>query len=75
MTCSNDPGDAPALLPAKHVAKLLQISTRTLWRLLSAGKIITPIKLGRSVRWRKEELMRWIAAGCPPHSKQSDKEN
>ena len=75
MTCSSDAGDDPALLTAKGVAKLLQISTRTLWRLLSAGKIISPIKLGRSVRWRKEELMRWIADGCPLPFKQNGKEN
>lgn len=59
-----------ALLTAKHVAKLLQISPRTLWRLVSAGGIINPIRLGHSVRWRKDELMQWIAEGCP---KQKDK--
>lgn len=59
----------PALLSAKHVANILQISTRTLWRLLSAGGIVSPVKLGRSVRWRKDELMRWIADGCPSRSK------
>jgi excisionase family DNA binding protein len=58
----------PVLLPASKVARMLQVSTRTLWRLLAAGKMINPIKLGRSVRWRKDELMKWIAAGCPPRS-------
>ena len=58
----------PVLLPASRVAKMLQVSTRTLWRLLAAGKLINPVKLGRSVRWRKDELMKWIAAGCPPRS-------
>jgi excisionase family DNA binding protein len=60
------------LLPASKIARMLQVSTRTLWRLLAAGKMINPIKLGRSVRWRKDELMKWIAAGCPPRSQ--DKE-
>jgi excisionase family DNA binding protein len=54
------------LLPASHVAKLLKVSTRTLWRLVAAGKLVRPIKIGRSVRWRKDELMQWISAGCPP---------
>lgn len=58
----------PVLLPASQVARMLQVSTRTLWRLLAAGKLIDPIKLGRSVRWRKDELTTWIAAGCPPRS-------
>jgi excisionase family DNA binding protein len=62
----SDTDREPVLLPASHVAKMLQVSTRTLWRLLAAGKLIDPVKLGRSVRWRKDELMQWIAAGCPP---------
>jgi excisionase family DNA binding protein len=65
MTSSSDESDDALLLPARQVAKLLQISPRTLWRLLSMGGIVSPVKLGRSVRWRKDELMQWIADGCP----------
>ena len=39
-----DPDEEPVLLPASNVARLLQISTRTLWRLLAAGKMINPVK-------------------------------
>lgn len=60
--------DESLLLSASKVARMLQVSTRTLWRLLAARKIINPIKLGRSVRWRKDELLQWIRAGCPPCS-------
>lgn len=66
--------DEPILLTAQHVAKMLQISPRTLWRLLSAGKLIRPVKLGHSVRWRRDELMRWIADGCPPKSQRNNGE-
>lgn len=55
----------PALISAGELADLLQISTRTLWRLRSAGKLVEPIKLGGSTRWRLEEVQQWIAAGCP----------
>jgi predicted DNA-binding transcriptional regulator AlpA len=55
----------PALISAGELADLLQISTRTLWRLRSAGKLVEPIKLGGSPRWRLEEVQQWIAAGCP----------
>jgi excisionase family DNA binding protein len=65
MSCPSDAGEEPVLLSARQVAKLLQISQRTLWRLLSAGAIISPVKLGRSVRWRKDELIQWVADGCP----------
>lgn len=64
MTSSSDSGEA-LLLSAKCVAKLLQISLRTLWRLQSAGRIISPVRIGGCVRWRKDELTRWIADGCP----------
>lgn len=53
------------LLPAAEVAALLNISTRTLWRLLSAGRLPEPIRLGGSVRWRREQVESWIAEGCP----------
>jgi excisionase family DNA binding protein len=53
------------LLSAAEVAALLNISTRTLWRLLSARQVPEPIRLGGSVRWRREEVETWIARGCP----------
>jgi len=53
------------LISATELADLLQISTRTLWRLRSAGKLVEPIKLGGSTRWRLDEVQKWIAAGCP----------
>lgn len=47
----------PALLvTAEDVAGLLDISTRTLWRLVSAGKIVPPLKLGGSTRWRRADI-------------------
>lgn len=56
----------PLLMTAAQVAELLQVSPRTLWRLLSAGKLPAPLRLGGVVRWRFEEITKWIAAGCPP---------
>lgn len=55
----------PALISATELAELLQVSTRTLWRLRSAGKLIKPIKIGGSTRWRLDEVENWIAEGCP----------
>ena len=55
----------PALISASELAALLQVSTRTLWRLRSAGKLIKPIKLGGSTRWRLDEVQAWILDGCP----------
>lgn len=53
------------LVTADDVAAMLKISTRTLWRLRSTGKLPQPIRLGGSVRWRASDIDAWIAAGCP----------
>lgn len=57
--------DDALLLTADRVAELLQISRRSVWRLLSSGKLLRPLRLGGNVRWRAGELKRWIEAGCP----------
>ena len=55
----------PLLVDATVVAELLGISPRTVWRLLSAGKLPKPVRLGRSVRWRKRLVEDWVSQGCP----------
>jgi predicted DNA-binding transcriptional regulator AlpA len=60
-------GSPPSLLvDADAVARMLNISPRTVWRLLSAGKLIEPVRVGGNTRWRVDELRQWIADGCPP---------
>jgi len=46
---------------ARTVAKRLCISERQLWKLLAAGKLPEPIRLGRSVRWPSAQIDAWIA--------------
>jgi predicted DNA-binding transcriptional regulator AlpA len=53
------------LIPAERLAFMMNISTRTLWRLLSAKKLLEPVRIGGSVRWRLQEVERWVAEGCP----------
>ncbi|WP_337173579.1 helix-turn-helix domain-containing protein [Paludisphaera sp.] len=55
----------PLLISAAELASLLGISERTLWRLLSAGRLPQPLRLGRNTRWRSDEIRRWIDSGCP----------
>lgn len=31
----------------------------------ASGKLPKPVRIGRSVRWRREELRDWIQEGCP----------
>lgn len=53
------------IVDAAELARLLQVSLRHVNALNSSGRLPRPIRLGRSVRWPREELVRWIAAGAP----------
>ena len=55
----------PFLITVNELAHLLGISARTVWRLLSSGEMVEPVRFGKNVRWRLEEVRQWIAAGCP----------
>jgi excisionase family DNA binding protein len=59
------------LLSVADVCEVLDVSRTTLYRLKSSGKLPRCIKLGRSVKYRRDEIEAWIAAGCPPRSKWS----
>lgn len=66
---SSGVSESAALLTAKQVAAWLQISQRTLWRMRSAGQLPEPLRVGGTVRWRKDALEAWLAAGCPERCK------
>ena len=56
---------APKLINAEELAQMLDISERTLWRLLSGHKLPEPVRIGRNTRWRLAEVTAWIERGCP----------
>lgn len=47
-------------LTVKEVAQLLRVSTRHVWSLVKQGNFPDPIRLGKCVRWRKEDIERLI---------------
>ena len=47
------------LLTAREAAELLRVSTRTLWGLTASGRVPF-VRIGRSVRYPHDELLRWI---------------
>ena len=67
-TESNESHLEPILMPAAEAAKLLSISERHFYKLHSSGRVPRPIRLGRAVRWRADELRDWLAAGAPSRS-------
>jgi len=53
------------LLDVKDVAKLLRVSVRTVWTWRDMGRLPAPVKIGRCVRWRRQDVEEWIDRGCP----------
>ena len=54
------------LLTAQAVGEILSLSKRQIFRMKSAGLIVTPLKVGQgAVRWRQSDIEQWIALGCP----------
>ena len=73
-TPDNAPTPAPPTTPpllgdARESARLLGISRTTFFSQLAAGRIgPRPIRIGRCLRFSREEIQRWCAAGCPPRN-------
>lgn len=59
IKCSESLRADLAFLTASDVAELLAVSTRTVWRLESAGRIPKAHRLGRIPRWNQADLLRW----------------
>jgi excisionase family DNA binding protein len=60
--------EGKGLINTRQVAKLLQLSERTVWAMANKNAMPKPIKLGTRVRWAEEEIHAWVMAGCPANS-------
>ena len=54
-----------ALISTGEAARISGVGERTFWRWSHCGIAPAPIKIGSAVRYRRDELNEWIAAGCP----------
>ena len=61
--------ELPLLLTVKQVADALSVSERHVHKLNNSGRLPRPVRLGRSVRWRREELESWVEAGSPDRAR------
>lgn len=67
MTVNNPPPRDPLLVDFKTVCQLLSISRQHFFNLRDRGEFpIRPIRLGRSVRYDRRQVERWIENGCRP---------
>lgn len=56
----------PLMLTAAQVGEQLGVSAREIRRMNLQGDLPEPLKMGhKKVRWRRDELVAWIGAGCP----------
>ena len=69
MIAASEPhGDGredPKLLTVSALAGLLSVSVRQAHRMNRAGLLPRPLKIGGCVRWREDEISRWLKCGAP----------
>ncbi|MBX3459220.1 MAG: helix-turn-helix domain-containing protein [Planctomycetes bacterium] len=53
------------LLEAAEAAEYLRVSRALLYEMHRDEKCPAPVRMGRRVLWRKDELLAWVNAGCP----------
>lgn len=56
-----DPGSASRLVGLPAVAERLAVSTRTIHRLIAAGELPPPVKVGRASRWFLSDVLGYLA--------------
>jgi excisionase family DNA binding protein len=66
LTAATPEPAAAQLLSVRAVAALLGCSTRHVYRLADRGALPPPVRLGALIRWRRQDLDAWLAAGCKP---------
>ena len=54
------------MLTIRDIARILNCSGRSIYRLVDAGRIPPPVKLGGMNRWPQQAFEAWIAQGCQP---------
>ena len=55
----------PLLVDAAALAVLLAVSLRTVRTWDAGGRLPRPVRVGGAVRWRLDEIRRWLDAGAP----------
>lgn len=60
---------AVVLIDANEVARMCSMHRASWYKAVASGKAPASVRIGGMVRWRKDEIEAWIAAGCPIRSK------
>jgi predicted DNA-binding transcriptional regulator AlpA len=69
---SIDPNTLPLVITSKHIRELTAFSESTIDRLDRDGRMPPSFKVSRKIRrWSRDQVLMWIADGCPPVSQQA----
>jgi predicted DNA-binding transcriptional regulator AlpA len=57
---------APLAVNDAGAGRMLDVSRSHVRRMVAAGLMPAPVKIGSASRWPVETLRRWLELGCPP---------
>jgi predicted DNA-binding transcriptional regulator AlpA len=63
-TPSLDPVSESLLIDARTSSRLVSVSLRHWMRLHAAGECPPAVRVGRCLRWKREDIVSWIACDC-----------
>lgn len=72
-TGNGNQNQLPKMMSVHDVAKTLNCSSRTVYRLADSGRLPRPVKIGSLVRWPEGQISNWINQGCPRVQKGGEK--
>jgi len=53
------------LLSATDAAAAVGVSRSGFWKLHASARVPSPVRIGRRVLWRRNDLEEWVEQGCP----------
>lgn len=60
------------LLNTTQLANLFGVTVPTAQRWGRTGRVPGAVRVGRRFRFRSDEILEWIEAGCPPLQEEAD---
>lgn len=63
---NSTPVIVPELLTTAQAAAMCSMGERTFWRHSHSGLAPASVRIGGSARYRRADLLAWIASGCRP---------
>jgi len=69
MSRTDAPPAAPLTMTADELAAALRVDRATVFRWDAAGRLPQGLKIGGCKRWRRDEIVAWLRAGCPVRSR------